>query len=156
MSAGQTLSIEQVNQRLPLVAVIVRDIVSLHVDILSRKSRLKTIHRRRRGSSGSVNVYEEEVHQMEAELIQDEQRLEGFTAELLAIGGHLTDPALGAVEFASELSGRDPVWLCWRPGDEFIQFWHAGSCGDSERIPLCHEAEGSPASSSSDIEEDAD
>jgi len=156
MSAGQTLTIEQVNQRLPLVAVIVRDIVALHVDILSRKSRLKTIHRRRRSSSGAVNVYEEEVQQMEAELIQDEQRLEGFTAELLAIGGHLTDPASGAVDFASELSGRDPVWLCWRPGDQFIKFWHAGACGDTERIPLCHETEGSPTSPSSNIEEDAD
>lgn len=148
MVARRILTLAQVNERLPLVSAIVRDIVALYADITSRRARLDTFRNRRPSASGQTSLYEEEVQQMEDELRRDENRLDEYTQELNEIGGLISDPARGRVDFFSELSG-DPAWLCWQPGEPQVMFWHAGPCGDAERIPLCHEAEGSPCLPSS-------
>jgi hypothetical protein len=152
MVAQQRLTIRQVNERLPLVQAIVRDIVELYGDIVSRKLRLSSVHRRRPAASGAASVYEEEVVQMEEELLRDEQRLEAWQAELEQVGGHLTNASVGRVDFLSELGG-DSVWLCWQPGEPSVMYWHAGSCSDSDRIPLCHETEGIQILRTTDLEE---
>ena len=92
----------------------------------------------RHPASSSVSVYEEEVRQMEAELADDEERLGGYSRELTQLGGQLTDPAHGLVDFAADFGG-DRVYLCWQPDENVVEFWHAGPCGLSNRIPLCHE-----------------
>jgi hypothetical protein len=140
MVARRILTMEQVNDRLPLVEAIVRDIVSLHADIASRRSRLETFRSRRPASSGLGSAYEEEVQQMKDELLRDERRLNDYTDELAGIGGQISDPALGRVDFLSEL-GHDPVWLCWQLGEARVMYWHAGPCDESERIPICHATE---------------
>ena len=138
MVAEDLLTIEEVQERLPLVRSIVRDVVELHSDISMRRERLASIRQRHPSPANSTSIYEEEVRQMEEELIRDEQRLEGYSDELLSIGGVLADAATGTVDFPSE-SGGDRLWLCWRFDEPVVMYWHAGPCGESERLPLCHE-----------------
>ncbi|MCA9037472.1 MAG: DUF2203 domain-containing protein [Planctomycetaceae bacterium] len=133
MVSQSVLTVAEVNERLPLVRLIVRDIISLHADVASRRSRLNDI-RDRYPSKGS-SVYEDEVLQMEDELLQDESRLQGFVGELSQLGGVLVSPEAGVVDFSGEIDG-DRVWFCWREGDQSLAFWHAGPCGESDRLPL--------------------
>ncbi|MFN8707936.1 MAG: DUF2203 domain-containing protein [Planctomyces sp.] len=139
MVAEDFLTVDEVNERLPLVRSIVRDVVELHSDIADRRERLASIRQRHpSSSSSSASVYEEEVRQMEEELLRDEKRLEGYSEELLEIGGVLSDAATGTVDFPGE-SGGDRLWLCWRFDEPVVMYWHSGACGESERLPLCHE-----------------
>ena len=46
------LTVEGVNQRLPLVRTIVRDIMELHRDILMRKQRMASLRERYPASGG--------------------------------------------------------------------------------------------------------
>ena len=75
---------------------------------------------------------------MESELADDEVRLGSYAQELLDIGGFLTDPAEGRVDFPGDLGG-ERVFFCWQSAEPEVLGWHSGACGESERILLDHE-----------------
>ena len=148
------LTVEDVNQRLPLVRTIVRDIMELHHDITVRKERLMALRERHPASGGDDSVYEQEVLQMESELSGDECRLDGFELELQQIGGTLTNPVLGTVDFAGDLDG-ERVQFCWQSGEPEVLFWHAGECGKADRVSLYHELNSGAFSIENDLRQDA-
>jgi hypothetical protein len=132
------LTVDEVNQRLPLVRSIVKDIVDLHSDISQRQQRLRSLRERHPASTSADSVYEQEVKQMEEELLRDEARLDVFSHELHQIGGMLTDAASGRVDFPGDLSG-ERVFFCWKNGESEVLFWHSGECDGSNRVSLYHE-----------------
>ncbi|MBC7968035.1 MAG: DUF2203 domain-containing protein [Fuerstia sp.] len=155
MVAEETvLTIESVNQRLPLVRTIVRDIMELHRDIAVRKQRLSSLRERHPASGGDDSVYEQEVQQMEAELLHDEQRLDDFAQELHQIGGTLTDAQSGTVDFPGDMDG-ERVWLCWRSDEPEVLFWHSGDCDKSDRVSLYHELSAGAYSAENGLQQDA-
>ena len=139
MVAEETLlTVVDVNQRLPLVRSIVRDVMELHRDITLRKQRMMSLRERYPAAGGDDSVYEQEVVQMESELSQDEQRLDDFAQELHQIGGTLTDAQSGTVDFPGDMDG-ERVWLCWRSDEPEVLYWHSGDCGKTNRVSLYHE-----------------
>lgn len=134
MDAHETrLTAKEVNQRLPLVRAIVRDIVSLSSDVTERKSRLGDLRRSYPPGDRAVSSFEEEVRQMESELQRDERRLAEYQAELSRVGGVLTCAVTGTVDFASEFDGGR-IWLCWRLGEPEVMYWHQFDCGNDRML----------------------
>lgn len=131
----QLFTLEEANQRLPLVKSIVRDIVSLFHDTEQREERLQEIRSLRPERRNFDDVYTEEVDQVERELDEDRNRLRGFVDELQSLGVELKDPAQGLVDFRSESEGRE-VYLCWKHGEDDIAFWHELNAGFAGRQPL--------------------
>ncbi len=155
MVAEETLlTVEGVNQRLPLVRTIVRDIMELHRDIAIRKQRMFSLRERYPASGGDDSIYEQEVVQMEAELSADEQRLDEFAQELHQIGGTLTDAQSGTVDFPGDLDG-ERAWLCWRSDEPEILGWHSGDCGKADRVSLYHELSSGGYSKEKGLKQDA-
>ena len=62
----------------------------------------------------------------------DVQRLAG---DLESLGVILRDPETGLVDFASVRDGEQ-IYLCWRLGEERIEFWHPRDTGFMGRQPL--------------------
>ena len=148
------LTVEDVNQRLPLVRTIVKDIMELHRDITFRKERLSAIRERHPVSGGDDSIYEQEVQQMEAELSGDEDRLDGFGLELQQVGGTLTNPVLGMVDFPGDIDG-EKIQICWQSGETEVRYWHSGECGKSVRVSLYHELNSGGFSQEIDLHQDA-
>ena len=122
--------VEDVNQRLPLVRLIVRDIVQLHQDIQSRRERLRKLT-----SRSDDTLYSDEVEVMEQQVRVDSSRLDAFIEELRGIGGVLQNPATGHIDFPAVLDG-EPVSLCWTPEDGDVAWWHAEGDDFSSRRSL--------------------
>jgi len=148
-----SLSIDEVNQRLPLVSAIVRDIVDLFGDVSQRQARLGDL-RESYPAGERDDDYREEVVQMEQELDRDRRQLDAFAQELEQVGGVLTNAMTGTVDFASLQSG-DRVSLCWKLGEPEVMFWHSGECGES-RIPLDPQSAGLTIESSFACGDDSD
>ena len=129
------LTVDEVNQRLPLVRSIVRDIMELDADLTLRRQRLRDLRQRHPSKPKADPVYEAEVQAMELDLKRDELRLNGFTDELRQIGGELTCAARGIVDFAADQDG-DRIALCWKFDEPELMAWHATACGDNARLPL--------------------
>jgi hypothetical protein len=54
---------------------------------------------------------------------------------IVAQGIILRDAESGLVDFPSEREGRE-VFLCWRPQEETVSYWHEVDSGFSSRKPL--------------------
>ena len=145
------MTVDEVNQRLPLVRSIVRDIVDLHSDVTERKQRLASLRERHPPSNIADSVYEQEVRQMESELTRDEQTLVRYSQELSQIGGELTNAATGTVDFPGGIDGSRMVF-CWRYDEPEVLFWHYDDCGSGERMSLFHELGSDEYSGGSDLQ----
>ncbi|MFM7059378.1 MAG: DUF2203 domain-containing protein [Planctomycetota bacterium] len=128
------LTTAEVNSRLPLVRSIVRDVIELHRDLQWRHDRLQSI-RDRYPAAKDDSIYEQEVAQYQDELVADQQRFDSLLQELRQIGGTLTDPLRGTVDFQGSQDGHR-VMLCWQPDEPEVLHWHAGPCSQTARQPL--------------------
>ena len=129
-------SVEEANQALPLVRSIVGDIVSFHTDLHARRDRLQAVKRRNSAARGSMPPeYNDELTQMENDLDRDAEKLQGFIAELEALGVDLKDLGKGLVDFPGLIEGRE-VCLCWMLGESEVAFWHELDAGFMGRQSL--------------------
>ena len=131
-------TVEEANQRLPLVRVIVQDIVDLNRDIEERRERLNRV-RRLRGDSSPGQLYSDELDQVETDLRNDERRLAAFIVELQELGVEFKDPVRGLVDFPAMLDDR-VVYLCWQLGEPEVHFWHELDAGFAGRQSLMAES----------------
>lgn len=129
-------TVEEANQRLPLVRAIVSDIVTLFRDVHERRERLTRI-RQLPGSANrdEHNLYAEELQQIEDELEKDIHRLEEYVDELRELGVELKDFMVGLVDFPAVMDGRE-VYLCWKLGEEDVAYWHELDAGFRGRQSL--------------------
>ena len=129
-------SVEEANHALPLVRSIVGDIVSFHTDLHARSDRLQAVKRRNSALRGSMPPeFNEELAQMEIDLDRDAEKLQGFIAELEALGVELKDLSKGLVDFPGLIDGRE-VCLCWMQGESEVAFWHEVNAGFMGRQSL--------------------
>lgn len=147
-SVKQYFTVAEANLRLPLIRRIVKDIVTLYVDVHDRRRRLEEIRFRQTGSEEGAAIYREEVGEIERELQQDMARLDGFVAELKKLNVLLKDPIKGLVDFPSRMDGRD-VCLCWQLGEEEIGYWHETDKGFAGRQSLFEGSVAGPDASDS-------
>jgi len=148
----QLFTVEEANQRLPLVKVIVKDIVTLFTDLHDRKERLTELRNRSEQSE-----YRDEVESMESELQADIVTLDTFVAELADLGVELKDPVTGLVDFRTLVEGRE-AYLCWKLEEDEIGWWHELDAGAAGRRPVSelHEAVSASSSGSLDVPNDSD
>ncbi len=58
-----------------------------------------------------------------------------LTQEILGLGVEIKDLDQGLIDFPSERDGRI-VYLCWRRGEERVEWWHEMDAGFAGRQPL--------------------
>lgn len=126
----QLFTVEQANRTLPLVRRIVEDVV--------REFRLweEALAELDLTVSGThPDFTDPRAIALEKKIQRLARDLDGFQAEIEAIGIQLKDRRTGLIDFPSELDGR-PVLLCWRLGEPSVQFWHDADSGFAGRQPL--------------------
>jgi hypothetical protein len=147
---SRTFTLEEANQRLPLVRAIVQDIVNLFRDVSERRDRLATMRTRHGEAASEESLYSEENAQIEDELRCDEERLRNYIEELVELGIEFKDPVKGLVDFPSRVDGRI-VHLCWMLGESEIRFWHELEDGFAGRQPVLVESFASGDTGKSDV-----
>ena len=125
-------TVEEANQRLPLVRAIVQDIVDLFQDLQQRRERIASVKQLRGQGTSSSRFHSEETDQVEEEIQKDEEKLAEFVRELHELGVEFKDPILGLVDFPAQMDDR-VVHLCWKLGEPEVQFWHELDAGFSGR-----------------------
>ena len=72
----------------------------------------------------------------------DDQEVQTLVDELHELGCHFKGFGEGLVDWYSYYAGR-PVFLCWKQGEERIEYWHqtdAGFMGRQPILPNQHDA----------------
>jgi hypothetical protein len=121
--ARKHFTIEEANRTLPLVRRIVGDIVQTHGRVSYLHQQLET--------AGPATQQQKMQDELEAQV----DRLHEYVIELAAVGCDLKDYQTGLVDFLGKHKGRE-VCLCWKLGEEKIEYWHEMQTGFAGRQPV--------------------
>ena len=119
---AKRFTLAQANSTLPLVRKIVADIVRVHASAIALHNEF-----------GSAKPKDQQIIQDRLEDMQ--QIVGGYVEELHEIGCEIKDHETGLLDFIGRHRGHD-VCLCWRLGEDQIQFWHELSAGVAGRQPV--------------------
>jgi hypothetical protein len=114
------------NRSLPLVKRIVRDIVDQYRELESLREVAEAKKRQGRPA---------EAREVLETLQAKAPALETLVNELTEIGVELKDFRMGLIDFRADLDGRE-VLLCWKLGEDKIEFWHDLTAGFAGRTPV--------------------
>jgi hypothetical protein len=122
-------SVDEANRTLPLVQRVVSDVVSTHRKLMARVDEYRGLDRGRPDSTARRRELEQEIGDLG-------DQVNGFIRELEEVGALLKGFENGLVDFYGVLDGR-PIFLCWKLGEESIEWWHEldGGYAGRRRLP---------------------
>jgi hypothetical protein len=122
--------IDEANDRLAQVGPLLERLRADRDAVASAQRELV----RARTTNGSAE-HAEELAQRQMEIREIVRRMQAIVTDLDAWGIALRDIGRGLIDFPALASGR-PIWLCWRLGEDDINWWHEADAGFDSRRPL--------------------
>ncbi|HWB52965.1 MAG TPA: DUF2203 domain-containing protein [Tepidisphaeraceae bacterium] len=122
-NAKRRFTVDEANRTLPLVKRIVGDIVRTHTLVSQLHQQLET--------PAPAAAQQKTQDELESQI----DRLNEYVGELAAVGCDLKDYQAGLVDFLGRHKGRD-ICLCWKLGEEKIEYWHEMQTGFAGRQPV--------------------
>ena len=131
MTEPRLFTREEAERTLPLVRGIVRDLLQEHPAWRRAIARYEIL------VAGAVASDDEgvDVKKARAEVERHAAQIETYLRELEQVGCTFQGFEEGLVDFRS-MRGDRLVQLCWRYGEERIQFWHELGAGFAARHPI--------------------
>jgi len=126
----RSFSVDEANRMLPLVKRIVSDAVRDYWRWQDTVREFEVAALR-----SSPRQPDEAAEQLQAKATRLAEEIDGYLGELQKLGVLFKGFDTGLVDFPGEIDGR-PVLLCWRLGEESVQYWHEESAGFIGRQPL--------------------
>lgn len=123
---------EEAEALLPQITVVLLKIQENRKAIQQSEEELGVL---RAHAHSNGNALHEQMMRVQKELARHLQTLQGLVNELNDFGCELKDPDTGLIDFLSLRNGRE-MYLCWRLGEERINFWHHLNAGFAGRQPL--------------------
>jgi hypothetical protein len=122
-------TVEEANRTLPLVRRVVSDIVTTHRRLMERAEEYRAL-----AAVGEAHVVRRD--ELEQELRELTGAVNAFIEELNDIGVLFKGFEHGLVDYYATLNGR-PVFLCWKLGEPWIEWYHELNAGyqGRQRLP---------------------
>jgi hypothetical protein len=115
-------TLQEANRTLPLVQRIAGDIVKTQQRVADLEAAL-------------AEAPAKDQPAIQAALNHAGDRFQGYVQELRNIGCQLKDYKNGLIDFLSRYQDRD-IYLCWKLGEQHIEYWHEISAGYAGRQPV--------------------
>lgn len=114
---------EEANLAVAMIRPWMLEIMEIRQKILSMQSEVWPVIEKALGNGGSRAA---------SQAAQEFDRLDELVHQVQAAGAIIKDINIGLVDFLAQRDGRE-VFLCWKYGEEQIEFWHEIEEGFSER-----------------------
>lgn len=122
----KTFTLEEANALVPQINQLLNELMAARDQLAAMGVKLHSLLQRAGGNGGNQHGNE---YVMQLELFNS--RL----STLQGIGCELKDLDAGLVDFPSYREGK-LVYLCWKRGEDRIEFWHDLDAGFAGRQPL--------------------
>lgn len=123
---------EEAEALLPQVSVILRAIQQEHTALKAHEIEAAHLELRARGNGHHLH---EQIARNQQHTNKSIEALRSRLAELERLGCELKDPETGLIDFLGLRDGRE-IYLCWRLGEERINYWHELDTGFAGRQPF--------------------
>ncbi len=131
--SSHLFTVEEANKLLPRLEALLPRLRTLRREVVSKQQVLEEMRSHVRGNGGSPQGKEFSRLKEELEVLLAELRAGVHTIE--EMGCVLKDLEVGLVDFPTLREGVE-VFLCWRVGEEEINYWHSMDEGFAGRKPL--------------------
>jgi hypothetical protein len=127
MDDKKYFTVEEANRLIPQIKAIVEQLRRGRRRLQDHRPTAETVAHKGAGNGGSgeATTY----------LAAYSQTFGHGLAQLQAMGVLLKDLERGLIDFPHQREGRE-VYLCWKYGEERIDFWHETDAGYGSRQPL--------------------
>ncbi len=115
---SKILSLEEANRMLPLLDKIVNDIMKTWEEIIRKRTELECIEK-----NPNQGTDDNRIQELKSDLNRLIDRINGFIREVEELGCFVEEFKRGIINFPSLYVGRK-VFLCWKPGDSEVRYWH--------------------------------
>ena len=119
-------TVEQANTTLMHIRPLMDEVQHIRAEILHSQPEVWPVIEKAAGNGGSRAA---------SQMAQSFERLDKLVHQILETGAILKDINSGLLDFPSLRDGRE-VYLCWRYGEEQIEYWHDIDAGFAGREPL--------------------
>lgn len=126
-------SVDEANQALAAVRPLAERMVEHRRALLQAEEVRAGLAAAIAGDGG--DIVPSELAEVAAAIEREGAAIARCVAGINELGGVVKDVGLGLVDFPSLREGRR-VWLCWRLGEESIEYWHGIEEGFAGRKPL--------------------
>ena len=129
---ARMFSLDEANALIPRLTEVVREMQAKKPEVDSLREELGDMTET---ASGNGHLVEGDMRQKRSRAQILVERLNELLEELSGIGCELKGVEEGLVDFPTMREGRT-VYLCWKLGEERIEFWHELDTGFPGRQPL--------------------
>jgi len=126
-------TVEEANEALAEVRPLTEELVAHRRALVELQERQAAVTTRIAGNGG--NVEPSELQEVQHRLDEEVAEIARCVARIHELGALVKDLDDGLVDFPARRGGED-VLLCWRLGEDAIEFWHGLEEGFSGRRPL--------------------
>jgi hypothetical protein len=126
-------TVEEANEALAEVRPLTEELVAHRRALVELQERQAAVTTRIAGNGG--NVEPSELQEVQDRLEEEVAGIARCVARIHELGALVKDLDDGLVDFPAR-RGDEDVLLCWRLGEDAIEFWHGLEEGFSGRRPL--------------------
>lgn len=123
---------EEAEALLPQITIVLLNIQEHRRAMQHTEEELSMLREQSRNNGHHLH---ERIEGLQKTLAGHIETLQALARELKHFGCELKDPDTGLIDFLSLRNGRE-VYLCWRLGEERINYWHYLDTGFRGRQPL--------------------
>ncbi|MBI3739183.1 MAG: DUF2203 domain-containing protein [Chloroflexi bacterium] len=116
----------EANETLKIIKPLMEEVQQIRRDILARQPEMWETIKRSAGNGGNPTL---------SKMVKTFDRLDDLLHRILATGAQVKDINTGLLDFSALKDGRE-VYLCWRYGEEEIEYWHEVEAGFAGRQPI--------------------
>jgi hypothetical protein len=119
-------SLAEANATLTLIRPWIEEAIRIRDEVMARQPEIWPAIERAVGNGGNAAI---------SKVFFDFNRLDELVHRIQETGAIVKDISIGLVDFPALREGRE-VYLCWKYGEEQIQFWHEPEAGFAGRQPI--------------------
>ena len=135
-TAPKILTVEQANRLLPEVRRLLADLRARRETLRGLENEVAVTELEGLQSDGTPSaVSQAKISTQAARLTQEMEEFQDTLRRMDALGCQLKDLDQGLVDFFTVHQGQ-LVYLCWKDGEEAVQFWHHLEDGFTGRRPV--------------------
>jgi len=114
---------KEANEALISVRPIIAELMQIGEKIRAHQPEFWSVVQKSAGNGGNPEL---------SKLLPDFDRLDALLHKIQDMGIEVKDLSLGLIDFVALHDNRE-VYLCWKYGEDSIQFWHEIETGFSSR-----------------------
>jgi hypothetical protein len=112
-------TIKEANETLTIIRPMLKEMMEIGMKIREHQPELWDLVQKSAGNGGNSTL---------SKLLADFDRLDFILHKIQDMGIEVKDLTIGLIDFVAMHEGRE-VYLCWKYGEDSIQFWHEIEAG---------------------------